>query len=43
MYEIALNYADAEHRGDKRKKSQQCFFDAVCNMFSFNTFLSSKM
>lgn len=25
VYEIALNYNDCGHAGDKRKKSQQCF------------------
>lgn len=24
-YEIALNYVDGQHQGDRRKRSQQCF------------------
>ena len=27
VYEIALNYTDAQHQGDRRKKSQQCILD----------------
>ena len=27
VYEVALNFADAVHGGDRRKKSQQCSFD----------------
>ena len=27
VYEVALNFADAVHGGDRRKKSQQCPFD----------------
>ena len=25
VYEIALIYADSQHQGDRRKKSQQCY------------------
>ena len=32
-YETALNFNDPVHQGDRRKKSQQCFRDAIFNVF----------
>lgn len=29
VYEVSLNYADAQHSGDKRKKSQQCILYGI--------------
>ena len=34
VYEIALNFTDPQHQGDRRKKSQQCFL-ASFTIFSF--------
>ena len=34
-YEIAVNFTDAQHQGDRRKKSQQCFL-APLRIIRFN-------
>ncbi|CAK9097690.1 unnamed protein product, partial [Durusdinium trenchii] len=41
VYEVSLNYADAQHSGDKRKKSQQCIA-ALCGHTTNAAFSKSK-
>ena len=32
IFEVAVNFLDAEHRGDRRKKSQQCYLPNCCSL-----------
>lgn len=32
-WEVSLNFSDANHGGDKRKKSQQCFSKEIVHIF----------
>ena len=45
IYEVAVNFLDAEHRGDRRKKSQQCYFpncrSLLFHIFTIQIFLPS--
>lgn len=36
-FEIALNFSDPQHQGDRRKKSQQCFLEPVYGKIYFRT------
>ena len=36
-YEIALNFSDPVHQGDRRKKSQQCYPAASTDSFDFHS------
>jgi len=35
VYEIAVNFQDAAHQGDRRKKSQQCHMKSFCKIFEW--------